>query len=154
MHRGPQENALTGVGLVVGLVGTGDGNDDALRRQQRLLERLEIDVDQVGGLNSDNIAVVVVDAMYPPFAKQGTRLDVRGERALRLRKPGRRHPAPDHALRIDGEVYAVAQGPLSVGGFSARGGGAGVAQNHVTVARIPMGPPSSAVPPPSPTASV
>ena len=137
--QGAQENALTGVGLVVGLAGTGDGNDDALRRQQRLLERLEIDVDQVGGLNSDNIAVVVVDAMYPPFAKQGTRLDVRVNALYDCESLEGGTLLQTMLYGIDGEVYAVAQGPLSVGGFSARGGGAGVAQNHVTVARIPMG---------------
>ncbi len=137
--QGAQENALTGVGLVVGLAGTGDGNADALRRQQRLLERLEIDVDQVGGLNSDNIAVVVVDTMYPPFAKQGTRIDVRVNALYDCESLEGGTLLQTMLYGIDGEVYAIAQGPLSVGGFSAGGGGTGVTQNHVTVARIPMG---------------
>jgi len=137
--QGAQENALTGVGLVVGLAGTGDGNEDALRRQQRLLERLDIDVDQVGGLNSDNIAVVVVDAMYPPFAKQGTRIDVRVNALYDCESLEGGTLLQTMLYGIDGQVYALAQGPLSVGGFSAGAGGTGVAQNHVTVARIPMG---------------
>ncbi|MFO7976020.1 MAG: flagellar basal body P-ring protein FlgI [Candidatus Hydrogenedentota bacterium] len=137
--QGAQENALTGVGLVVGLAGTGDGNQDALRRQQRLLERLEIDVDQVAGLNSDNIAVVVVDAMYPPFAKQGTRIDVRVNALYDCESLKGGTLLQTMLYGIDGEVYAIAQGPLSLGGFSAGQGGTGVAQNHVTVARIPMG---------------
>jgi flagellar P-ring protein precursor FlgI len=137
--QGAQENALTGVGLVVGLAGTGDGNEDALRRQQRLLERLEIDVDQVAGLKSDNIAVVVVDAMYPPFAKQGTRIDVRVNALYDCESLEGGTLLQTMLYGIDGEVYAVAQGPLSVGGFSGGSGGTGVGQNHVTVARIPMG---------------
>jgi len=137
--QGAQENTLTGVGLVVGLAGTGDGNEDALRRQQRLLERLQIDVDQVDGLNSENIAVVVVDATYPPFAKQGTRIDVRVNALYDCESLQGGTLLQTMLYGIDGEVYAVAQGPLSVGGFSTRAGGAGVTQNHVTVARIPMG---------------
>jgi flagellar P-ring protein precursor FlgI len=137
--QGAQENALSGVGLVVGLAGTGDGNSDALRRQQRLLERLEIDVDQVSGLNSDNIAVVVVDALYPPFAKQGTRLDIRVNALYDCKSLEGGTLLQTMLYGIDGEVYAVGQGPLSIGGFGAAKGGAGVRQNHLTVARIPMG---------------
>ncbi len=137
--QGAQENALTGVGLVVGLAGTGDSNADAIRRQQRLLERLEIDVDQIRGLRSDNTAVVVVDASYPPFAKQGTRIDVRVNALYDCDSLEGGTLLQTLLYGIDNEVYAVAQGPLSVGGFQAGAGGAGVTQNHVTVARIPMG---------------
>jgi len=139
--QGAQANLLKGVGVVVGLAGTGDKASIAVKTQERILERLGVDVQDIKQMKSDNVAVVMVTTYLPAFAKQGTRLDVQvaslhdadsleGGTLLEthLRGPG------------DNEtVYAVAQGPISVGGFNADAGGASVRQNHVTAGRIPMG---------------
>ncbi|MCC6152965.1 MAG: flagellar basal body P-ring protein FlgI, partial [Candidatus Hydrogenedentes bacterium] len=144
--QGARGNPLKGIGLVVGLAGTGDKNIDAAQRQLRMLERLNIEVDKIKDLVSANTAVVIVDATLPAFAKEGTRIDVRvssigSSQSLEggtltetfLYGPG----------TADGTVYAIAQGPVSVGGFNAEsgggGGGAAVRKNHVTAGRIPMG---------------
>ena len=141
--QGARGNMLKGIGIVVGLSGTGDKAGSALEAQKRLLERVGFDV--TGGLKtlkSDNAAVVWVTAELPAFAKEGTRIDVKvdsiydaesleGGQLLEtfLKGPG-----------AEEEVYAVAQGPISVGGFNAdAGGGTKVRKNHVTGGRVPMG---------------
>ncbi|NUM53750.1 MAG: flagellar basal body P-ring protein FlgI [Candidatus Hydrogenedentes bacterium] len=144
--QGARGNPLKGIGLVVGLAGTGDKNVDALQRQLRLLERLEIEVDKLKDLVSPNTAVVIVDATLPAFAKEGTRIDVR------VSSIGNCQSLEGGTLTetflygpgsADGTVYAIAQGPVSVGGFNAEsaggGGGAAVRKNHVTAGRVPMG---------------
>lgn len=144
--QGARGNPLKGIGLVVGLAGTGDKNVDALQRQFRMLERFNIEVEKLKDLVSDNTAVVLVDATIPAFAKEGTRIDVRvssiGDceslEGGTLTETFLYGPGP-----ADGTVYAIAQGPVSVGGFNAElaggGGAAGVRKNHVTAGRIPMG---------------
>lgn len=139
--QGAQANLLKGVGIVIGLAGTGDKAAIAVESQRRILERLGVDTEDLKAIKSDNAAVVMVTTNLPAFARQGTRLDVQiasmhdaesleGGTLLEthLRGPG------------DNEtVYAIAQGPISVGGFNADAGGASVRKNHVTAARIPMG---------------
>ena len=122
---GVRDNMLVGYGLVVGLNGTGDDLGDADFTRQSLvamLERLGINVrDQIDDLDSDNIAAVMVTATLPPFSRQGSRLDV-GISAI-----GTSESLQGGTLLVtpmvgaDGEVYAVAQGNLAVGGFSAGG---------------------------------
>lgn len=139
--QGARGNMLIGTGLVVGLAGTGDKTPAAVIAQQRLLEQLGIVVDDLRELKSDNAAVVTVTAELPAFAKEGTRIDVivdslydckslEGGTLLETFLGG---PGGDET------VYAVAQGPLSIGGFNAAAGGASVRKNHATAARIPMG---------------
>ncbi|HRI86900.1 MAG TPA: flagellar basal body P-ring protein FlgI [Candidatus Hydrogenedentes bacterium] len=144
--QGARGNPLKGVGLVVGLAGTGDKNVDAARRQLQMLDRMNVEVEKLKDLVSANTAVVLVDATLPAFAKEGTRIDVRvssigNSQSLEggtLTETFLYGPGP-----ADGTVYAVAQGPVSVGGFNAEsaggGGGAAVRKNHVTSGRIPMG---------------
>jgi len=144
--QGARGNPLKGVGLVVGLAGTGDKNLDAARRQLQVLDRLNVEVEKLKDLVSQNTAVVLVDATLPAFAKEGTRIDVRvssigNSQSLEggtLTETFMYGPGP-----ADGIVYAVAQGPVSVGGFNAEsaglGGGAAVRKNHVTSGRVPMG---------------
>lgn len=146
--QGARGNPLKGIGLVVGLAGTGDSNADAVRRQLRMLDRFDIEVDKFVDLVSDNTAVVLVDATFPAFAKEGTRIDVRVSSIgdcesleggtlteTYLYGPGTAGP--------ESTVYALAQGPVSVGGFNAEagggGGGAAVRKNHTTAGRVPMG---------------
>ncbi len=140
--QGARGNTLKGVGIVVGLAGTGDKTGDALRRMQRMLDRMNIDVEKVADLKSDNVAVVMVDATLPAFAKEGTRIDVRVSAVgdAEILEGGTLLETFLYGPGTDETVYAVAQGPLSVGGFNAdAGGGASVRKNHVTVGRVPMG---------------
>ena len=137
--QGARGNHLTGIGIMVGLAGTGDKAADAIRRQERLLERMDVDIARAGDLTSDNIAVVTVDALFPPFAKEGTRIDVRVNSLYDAESLEGGTLLETFLYGADGEVYAVAQGAVSVGGFNADAGGASVRLNHVTVGRIPMG---------------
>ncbi|MBI3117604.1 MAG: flagellar basal body P-ring protein FlgI, partial [Candidatus Hydrogenedentes bacterium] len=140
---GARENMLKGVGIVVGLSGTGDGTRAAIIAQERMLRRMSVEIKDIKELASDNAAIVAVTATIPPYAKEGTRIDVKvssiydaksleGGTLLETYLTG---PGSDET------VYAVAQGAVSVGGFAAGGGGGGtgVRQNHVTAGRIPMG---------------
>jgi flagellar P-ring protein FlgI len=138
--QGAQGNVLKGIGIVVGLAGTGDNNAAAIRHQDSLLSRLSIEVSSEKDLVSDNIATVIVTATLPAFAKQGTRIDVHVA-SLYDAKSLEGGTLLDTLLEgIDGNVYAVAQGSISVGGFNAdAGGGTRVRKNHVTAGRIPMG---------------
>jgi len=146
--QGARGNPLKGIGLVVGLAGTGDSNADTVRRQLRMLDRFDIEVEKFVDLVSDNTAVVLVDATFPAFAKEGTRIDVRvssigdcesleGGTLTETYLFGPGVAGPESA------VYALAQGPVSVGGFNAEAGGgggsAGVRKNHTTAGRVPMG---------------
>ncbi len=137
--QGARANPLTGMGLVVGLSGTGDGAKDAIARQAELLKRFDIESVSARDLASDNIAVVMVEALFPAFAKEGTRIDVRVSTLYDAESLEGGTLLPTYLNGVDGETYAVAQGPLSVGGFNADAGGASIRQNHVTVGRVPMG---------------
>ena len=139
--EGVRENLLVGYGLVVGLNGTGDslGNSPFTERSvTAMLERLGVQV-QNAGLNTQNIAAVMVTATLPPFANQGSRIDVSisslGD-ASSL-QGGTLVVTP--LLGADGEVYAAAQGTLSVGGFTATGDGGSVTKNTPTAGRIADG---------------
>ena len=140
--QGARGNPLIGIGMVAGLAGTGDKNPSALVAQQRMLERLDIDVADVKELKSDNVAIVTVTAELPAFAKEGTRIDVIIDSLYDCKSLEGGTLLETH-LRPQGggkTVYAVAQGPVSIGGFNADGGGgAAVRKNHPTAGRIPMG---------------
>jgi flagellar P-ring protein precursor FlgI len=142
--QGARGNVLTGVGFVVGLTGTGDGSQSSVAAQERVLERLGFDVTNLSDLATENSAMVIVTTTIPAFAKEGTRIDVQvaslsdatslegGTLLLtQLTFPGATNET----------VYAIAQGPISVGGFNVdASGGTGVRNNHVTSGRIPWGP--------------
>jgi flagellar P-ring protein precursor FlgI len=139
MVAGARDNQLVGFGLVVGLAG--DGDKDPVYTQQtiaNMLRRYGVNVPATT-LSAKNVAVVMVTADIPAFAKEGARIDVQVasmgdakslQGGVLLQTP---------LLGADNKVYAVAQGPLSVGGFSVGnggGGGATVTKNHPTVAQI------------------
>lgn len=142
--QGARGNMLIGTGIVVGLAGTGDKSTAAVTAQQRLMERLGIGVDSLKELKSDNAAIVMVTAELPAFAKEGTRIDLTIE-SLYDCKSLEGGTLLETYLRGPGDndtVYAVGQGPVSIGGFNAGGGGGGggsVRKNHATAGRIPMG---------------
>jgi flagellar P-ring protein precursor FlgI len=137
--QGARPNFLRGYGLVIGLSGTGDGAPVALRAQQRLLRRMKVEVGEARELSSDNVAVVMLTAELPPFAKEGTRIDVIVNSLFDAKSLEGGTLLETLLEGIDGEVYAVAQGPVSIGGFNVGGAGAGIQKNHPTVGRIPRG---------------
>ncbi len=136
-----RDNQLVGYGLVVGLNGTGDGLNNSPFTKQSLiamLERMGISVrDQ--NMNTGNVAAVMVTATLPPFASQGSRIDVSisslGD-ATSL-QGGTLLVTP--LLAADAEVYAVAQGEVSISGFSIQGDAATLTQNIPTSGRIAEG---------------
>ncbi len=140
--EGVRENQLVGYGLVVGLDGTGDTLRNAPFTQQSLeamLERLGVNTRDATNIKTDNVAAVMVTADLPPFARQGMRIDVQvatmGD-AEDLRG-GVLLVTP--LLGADGEVYAVAQGPIAVAGFSAQGNAGSITQGVPTSGRIANG---------------
>ena len=139
--EGVRGNQLIGYGIVVGLEGTGDkrGANFTPQSMANLLERLGIRVDPTT-LNLANVAAVMVTAELPPFARPGSKIDVT------LSSMGDAKTLQDGVLLMtplkgaDGNVYAVAQGGISLGGFIVTSAGGDSAQkNHATVARIPLG---------------
>ena len=139
--EGIRDNMLIGYGLVVGLNGTGDSLRNAPFTRQSLaamLERLGVNT-RDANLNTDNVAAVMVTANLPAFSRQGTRIDVSvsafGDSESLL--GGTLLITP--LFGADGEVYAVAQGPLAVGGFSVGGDAQTVVKGVPTSARIANG---------------
>ncbi len=140
--EGVRDNLLVGYGLVVGLNGTGDSlNNSPFTRQslEAMLERLGVNT-RGNAANTLNVAAVVVTATLPPFTRQGTRIDVAvsslGDAQSLL--GGTLLVTP--LMGADGEVYAVAQGQLSVAGFSAAGaGGTSVTKGVPTAGRLANG---------------
>ncbi|MCH2394908.1 flagellar basal body P-ring protein FlgI [Oceanibaculum sp.] len=139
--EGVRDNILVGYGLVVGLNGTGDDLTKSIFTRESLvgmLERLGVNA-RDNGLEVDNIAAVMVTATLPPFARQGTRIDVNistiGDASNLL--GGTLLVTP--LIAADGEVYAVAQGPVAASGFSAQGAAASITRGVPTAGRIANG---------------
>ncbi|MFZ8831838.1 MAG: flagellar basal body P-ring protein FlgI [Thermodesulfobacteriaceae bacterium] len=138
--EGVRGNFLVGYGVVVGLRGTGDGDQTKFTVQSvvNMLEKFGIRVpkDQV---KLKNAAAVMVTAYLPPDVKPGQRIDVQVSAIgdAKSLQGGTLLMTP--LIGPDGKVYAVAQGPVSIGGFAAGGAGAQVAVNHPTVGRVPNG---------------
>lgn len=140
--QGVRENQLVGYGLVVGLDGDGDTlRNSPFTRQslEAMLERLGVNTRGADNIDTDNIAAVMVTADLPAFSRQGSRIDVQvatmGD-AEDLRG-GVLLVTP--LLGADGEVYAVAQGPIAVAGFSAQGAASSITQGVPTSGRIAGG---------------
>jgi flagellar P-ring protein precursor FlgI len=139
--EGVRENMLIGYGLVVGLDGTGDRIRNTPFTRESLvsmLERMGVNI-RSELLDTENIAAVMVTANLPPFARQGARIDV-AVSAL-----GDAESLRGGVLLVtplygaDGEAYAVAQGPLAVAGFAARGQAASLTRGVPTNGRIANG---------------
>ncbi len=139
--EGIRDNQLIGYGLVVGLQGTGDSLRNAPFPRQSLeamLERLGVNT-RGFDLNTKNVAAVMVTANLPAFSTQGTRIDVS------ISALGDADSLQGGTLLVtpllgaDGEVYAIAQGPLAIGGFLAQGDAASVVRGVPTSARIANG---------------
>lgn len=138
--EGVRGNHLVGFGIVVGLQGTGD-QKSAFTNQSiaNLMERLglRVDVKEISKLG--NTAAVIATAELPPFARPGSKIDVT------LSSVGDASTLQGGTLLMtplrgaDGKVYAVSQGPISLGGFVIQGDGDSTQKNHPTVARIAKG---------------
>ena len=137
---GVRDNQLIGYGLVVGLAGTGDKKDSVftLSSMKNMMDRMGVGVDS-SSLKIKNVASVMVTARMPVSAKPGTRLDVTvssvgdatslmGGVLLQTALKG-----------VDGKISTLAQGALTVGGFSASGKAASTSKNVATVGIIPGG---------------
>ena len=137
---GVRKNQLIGYGLVVGLNGTGDGTGTTFtgRSTANFLQRLGVAVD-AKEINVKNVAAVIVTADLPPFARSGQKLDVL---VSSLGDAKSLHGGTLLMTPLRGpnnETYAVAQGPISVGGYASAAAGATVQKNHPTTGRIPSG---------------
>lgn len=138
--QGVRDNALFGYGLVVGLAGTGD-NETVLFTSQSIagmLGRLGIRIDPKD-VRVRNTAAVMVTARLPGYARPGTRLDVN------VGSMGNARSLAGGVLLVtpltgpDGQVYAIAQGPVQAGGFESASGGTRAQKNQPTSGTVPSG---------------
>ena len=140
--EGVRENQLIGYGLVVGLNGTGDSLRNSPFTKQSLeamLERLGVNTREQN-LNTKNVAAVMVTANLPAFATSGSRIDVSTSSLGDASSLSGGILLVTPLLGADGQVYAVAQGPVAAGGFAASGdSGSSVIRNVPTIVRIPNG---------------
>lgn len=134
------EMPLFGYGLVVGLEGTGDSRQVSFTIQSisNMLRRFGVNVDP-SRLQLRNVAAVMVMATLPPFAKVGDRLDVLVSAIGDARSLQGGVLLQTPLQGADGEVYALAQGPISIGGFNVQAGGTTAQKNHPTTGRIVNG---------------
>jgi flagellar P-ring protein precursor FlgI len=142
--QGVRDNQLIGYGLVVGLDGSGDQTMQTPFTVQSVLSMLlqmgvNIPQAQISNLQLKNVAAVMVTASLPPFAKPGQTIDVTAS-SLGSAKSLRGGTLVMTPLKgADGQVYAMAQGNVLVGGVGASSGGASVQVNHLSVGLLPSG---------------
>jgi flagellar P-ring protein FlgI len=139
--EGVRGNQLVGYGLVIGLHATGDTLRNSPFTQQSLnamLERMGVNVNDQK-LQTRNTAAVVVTAILPPFARQGTPIDVQVSSLgdAKSLQGGTLMVTP--LMGADGEVYAVSQGPIIVGGITVAGAAQSVKEGVTTSGRVPGG---------------
>ena len=138
--QGWRENALVGTGIVTGLAGTGDSPTNRAARQAlsnaMAQFNLTVPADQV---QSRNVAVVMVSASLPTFAREGDTLDVTVTSTGDSRSLLGGNLLLTPLKAPNGRVYALAQGPLSVGGYRYDANGNVVQKNHPTVGSVPGG---------------
>ena len=136
--EGARGHQLTGVGLVTGLNGTGDNSPMAVQMMRNMMRNFGITLD-ARSVRTRNLAVVALTANLPPYVRPGQTIDVNVNtmgNASNL-QGGVLVQSPLRAA--DGQVYAVAQGPVIVGGSSAQGAAASRTQNVPTAGRVPGG---------------
>lgn len=137
--RGARSNQLQGIGLIVGLSGTGDTKNTPFTANllaNAMREKTLVDVKQ---LKAKNVAVVFVTAELPAFASPGNRIDITVTSAgdATSLQGGYLLRTPLFSASDDQSPYVVAMGPISIGGFNASNGGTGVQKNHTTVGKMP-----------------
>lgn len=135
--KGVRSNQIIGYGLVVGLRGTGDkqGTQFTIQSLRSLLAKMGISID-AKQLRVANVAAVMVTAKLPAFARTGSTIDAMVSSAGDATSLAGGMLLMTPLLGNDGQIYAVAQGPIAIGGYSAEGGGSAIAQNHPTVGTL------------------
>ena len=138
--EGVRDNQLFGYGVVTGLNGTGDGTQTYFSTQSlaNMLERGGITIDP-GRMRTKNIAAVMVTATLPPFSRQGSRIDVTVSSLGDAKSLQGGTLVMTPLMAANSEVYAVAQGPITLGGYSASSGNARSQTTHPTSGRISNG---------------
>jgi flagellar P-ring protein FlgI len=139
--EGVRDNVLIGYGLVVGLNGSGDSLKNAPFTQQSIqtmLERLGVNT-RGETMQTKNTAAVMVTANLPAFAAEGNRVDVSVSAMGDAKSLQGGTLLVTSLVGADGQIYALAQGPVVIGGFSAQGAAASVTKNVPTAGRIPNG---------------
>ncbi len=138
---GIRDNQLIGYGLVVGLAGTGDDMKNGFTRDTlaNMLIRQGLTMPSDKTLKAVNTAAVMVTATLPPFAKQGSKLDIAVSSIGSAKSLGGGILLMTPLRGADGAVYAVAQGAVTLGGYTTSGGGSGAVKNHPAVGRIANG---------------
>jgi flagellar P-ring protein precursor FlgI len=138
--QGVASTPMVGYGLVVGLNKTGDRRQTIFSAQTlaSMLQRFGVSVD-AEAIKVENIAAVLVTADLPAFARAGTRVDATASSVGDARSLQGGILLPTALRGPDGQVRALAQGALSIGGFGGGGGGNSVQVNHLTVGRVPNG---------------
>lgn len=137
---GVRNNQIMGYGLVTGLEGTGDGTRSLFTLQSiaNMLQRFGVAISP-SSIRVDNVAAVLVTVTLPPYARPGDRMDVQVssigdaeslQGGVLLQTP---------LMGADGKVYAVAQGPVTIGGMNPKTGGSRVQRNHPMIAIVPGG---------------
>jgi len=138
--EGVRDNQLVGYGIVVGLHGTGDSQQTGFSTQTlaSMLLRMGVSVPATG-IRVQNLAAVFISATLPPFARPGAKIDITASSAgdASSLEGGVLLMTPLYGA--DGKIYAQAQGPLVVGGYSVSVNGNTRQLNHPTTARVPMG---------------
>jgi flagellar P-ring protein precursor FlgI len=140
--QGVRMNQLTGYGLVVGLDGTGDQSSQAPFTTQSIvamLQQMGVSVPPGTTMQLRNVAAVLVTAELPPFSQPGQRIDVNVSSVGNAKslRGGTLIATPLKGL--DGQIYAIAQGNLIIGGAGASAGGSKVTINHLSAGRLPQG---------------
>ncbi len=136
--EGVRTNQVIGYGLVVGLDGSGDKSNATLQSVANMLKGSGISV-KINDIKAKNVAAVMVTATLPPFPKPGVRID-----AL-VSTIGDAKSLQGGTLLLtplkgpDGNIYALGQGPVSIGGFIGGGAGTTVQKNHLTAGKVPEG---------------
>ncbi|HSY56688.1 MAG TPA: flagellar basal body P-ring protein FlgI [Bradyrhizobium sp.] len=139
--EGVRQNQLVGYGLVVGLNGTGDTLNNAPFTKQSLqamLERMGVNI-RGATIRTGNVAAVMVTGNLPPFGTQGTRMDVTVSALGDSKNLQGGTLLVTPLLGADGNVYAVAQGSVTINGFQAEGAAASITRGVPTVGRIANG---------------
>ena len=142
--QGVRNNQLVGFGLAIGLAGTGDTATNvffSIQTMVNMLKKLGITVppNQINQLQFKNIATVMATAELPAFAQPGDRIDVSVSSIGNAKSLQGGTLLMTPLKGTDGETYAIAQGALSIGGFSIQGQAQGVQKNHLLVGRIANG---------------
>jgi flagellar P-ring protein precursor FlgI len=136
--EGARSNQLTGIGVVMGLNGTGDKSPMTMQMMKNMLQQFGVTVDEKS-IRSKNVAVVSLTAELPPYVRPGQTIDLNVNTMgdAKSLQGGTLLQAPLKAA--DGNIYAVAQGAVLVGGYTASGAAATSTKNVPTAGRIPNG---------------